>query len=106
MPVFISHSHKDKEFVSKLAFNLIRDKMWVWLDEWEIAAGESMIERIQTAIEGASVLVAVFSKAAVESIWCKRGGTAGIQRELEEKRVVEVSALLAGCDIPLFLRAT
>jgi hypothetical protein len=104
MPVFISYSHKDKEFVTKLAFNLIRDKTWVWLDEWEIAAGESLIERIQTAIQGASVLVAVFSKSAVESIWCKREVTAGIQRELEERRVVVVPALIEDCLIPLFLR--
>ena len=104
MPVFISYSHKDKEFVHKLALNLIRDKTWVWLDEWEIAAGESLIERIQSLIQGASVLVAVFSKAAVDSIWCKREVTAGIQRELEEKKVLVVPALLEDCEIPLFLR--
>ncbi len=104
MPVFISHSHKDKEFVTKLAFNLIRDKTWVWLDEWEIAAGESLIERIQTLIQGASVLVAVFSKAAVESTWCKREVTAGIQRELEEKKILVVPAILEECERPLFLR--
>lgn len=104
MPVFISYSHKDKEFVTKLAINLIRDKTWVWLDEWEIAAGESLIERIQTLIQGASVLVAVFSKAAIKSIWCKREVIAGIQRELEEKRVLVVPVLLEDCELPLFLR--
>jgi hypothetical protein len=104
MPVFISYSHKDKEFVEKLALNLIRDKAWVWIDEWEIAAGESLIERIQSAIQRASVLIAVFSKPAVESIWCKREVTAGIQRELEDKRVVVVPALIEDCEIPLFLR--
>jgi hypothetical protein len=104
VPVFISYSHKDKEFVEKLALNLIRDKTWVWLDEWEIAAGESLIERIQSLIQGASVLVAVFSKAAVESIWCKREVTAGIQRELEEKKVLIVPAILEDCELPLFLR--
>jgi hypothetical protein len=104
MPVFISYSHRDKEFVEKLAFNLIRDKTWVWLDEWEITAGESLIERIQSAIQGASVLIAVFSKAAVDSIWCKREVTAGIQRELEERRVVVLPAVIEDCDPPLFLR--
>jgi hypothetical protein len=104
MPVFISYSHKDKDFVAKLAVNLIRDKTWVWLDEWEIAAGESLIDRIQNLIQGASVLVAVFSKAAVESIWCKREVTAGIQRELEEKKVLVIPALLEDCEMPLFLR--
>lgn len=104
MAVFISYSHRDKEFVNRLALNLVRSKAWVWLDEWEIAAGESLIERIQSLIQRASVLVAVFSRASVESIWCKREVTAGIQRELEEKQIIVIPALLEDCEIPLFLR--
>jgi len=104
MPVFISYSHKDREFATRLAANLVRNKANVWLDEWEVAAGESLIENIQSAIQGASALVAVFSKASVASVWCKREVTAAIQKELEERRVVVIPALLEDCEIPLFLR--
>jgi hypothetical protein len=104
MPVFISYNHKDREFVTRLAKNLVRNKAHVWLDEWEVAAGESLIENIQAAIQGASALVAVFSKASIASVWCKREVIAAIQKELEERRVVVIPALLEDCDIPLFLR--
>lgn len=104
MPVFISYAHKDKAFVQSLVANLVKNKASVWLDEWEVAAGESLIERIQSAIQEASVLVVVLSKASIESVWCKKEIVAGIQRELEEKRVLVVPALLEKCDIPLFLR--
>ncbi|MEI8290948.1 MAG: toll/interleukin-1 receptor domain-containing protein [Verrucomicrobiota bacterium] len=104
MPVFINYSHKDREFVTRLAANLVRNKANVWLDEWEVAAGESLIENIQSAIQGASALIAVFSKASVASVWCKREVTAAIQKELEERRVIVIPALLEDCEIPLFLR--
>jgi hypothetical protein len=104
MPVFISYSHKDREFVARLAANLVRNKANVWLDEWEVAAGESLIENIQSAIQESSALVAVFSKASVTSVWCKREVIAAIQKELEERRVVVIPVLLEDCDIPLFLR--
>ena len=104
MPVFINYSHKDREFVTRLAANLVRNKANVWLDEWEVAAGESLIENIQSAIQGASALIAVFSKASVASVWCKREVTAAIQKELEERRVIVIPALLEDCEMPLFLR--
>ena len=40
MPVFISHSHQDKDFVDKLAGQLVMNKAYVWLDRWEIKVGE------------------------------------------------------------------
>lgn len=104
MPVFISYSHEDKLFAQSLAANLVKHKASVWLDDWEVVAGESLIERIQSAIQGASALVVVLSKASVESVWCKKEVVAGIQRELEEKRILVIPALLEKCDAPLFLR--
>lgn len=53
---------------------------------------------------GASALIVVLSKAAVASEWCRKELTAGLVRELEEKRVVVMPVLLEDCDIPLFLR--
>jgi hypothetical protein len=36
MPVFISYSHSDKEFVEQLAFQLVAHRTHVWLDRWEL----------------------------------------------------------------------
>ncbi len=104
MPVFISYSHQDKVFARNLAANLVKQKAHVWLDDWEVSAGESLIEKIQSALQDASALVVVLSKASVESVWCKKEVVAGIQRELEEKRTIVIPALVEKCDIPLFLR--
>lgn len=104
MPVFISYSHQDKIFARNLATNLVKSKTHVWLDDWEVSAGESLIEKIQSALQEASALVVVLSTASVESVWCKKEVVAGIQRELEEKNTIVIPALVEKCEIPLFLR--
>lgn len=104
MPVFISHSHQDKEFVDKLAAQLVLHKAYVWLDRWEIKVGESLLDKVQGAIRSASALIIVLSKASVASEWCRKELNAGLMRELEEKRVVVLPLLLDNCDMPVFLK--
>src|SRR6266404_6337327 len=104
MPVFISHSSKDNEFVEKLAKHLIQAKAHVWVDTWELKVGDSLIQKIQDAIKTASALLVVLSKASVASEWCKRELSAGLMRELDEKRVVVLPVLVEDCEIPVFLR--
>jgi hypothetical protein len=103
--VFISYSHSDAKFAETLAANLFKTASTaVWIDRWELNVGDSLIQRIQEAIDKASALIVVLSKASVESEWCKKELTAGLMRELEEKKVLVLPALLEDCQIPLFLR--
>lgn len=104
MPIFISYSHADKNFANRLAVQLVAHKAKVWLDQWELHVGDSLISRIQKAIAGASVLLVVLSKASVQSEWCKKELSAGLVRELEERRVVVLPVLVEDCEVPLFLR--
>jgi TIR domain len=47
--VFISHSSKDKEFVFKLAIDLLNLGFPVWLDAYELEVGSSLQDRIRGA---------------------------------------------------------
>ena len=104
MAVFISYSHTDKNFVDRLAASLVSHRAYVWLDRWELSVGDSIVARVQEAIEGASALIVVLSRASVASEWCKKEVNAGLMRELEEKRVVVLPVLAEECEIPMFLR--
>jgi len=104
LAIFISYSHLDKDFVTELASSLVKSNANVWVDEWELNVGDSLIDRIQTAIETAGALLVVLSKASVESEWCKKELNAGLIRELEEKRVLVLPLLKEDCKIPTFLR--
>lgn len=104
MPIFISYSHVDKAFVDKLAASLVEHDAHVWVDTWELNVGDSILNRVQEAIQDSSALLIVLSKASVASEWCKKELSAGLMRELDEKRVVVLPVLIEDCEIPVFLR--
>ena len=104
MPLFISYSHADKEFVDKLAMQLVTRKVNVWLDRWEMHVEESLITKIQQAITDASALLVILSPDSVDSEWCKKELNSGLIRELEERRIIILPILVRECNIPLFLR--
>lgn len=104
MPVFISYSHSDRDFATRLAEQLVRHRATVWIDQWELLVGDSLIERIEAALEEASALLVILSASSVQSDWCRKELNAGLLKELEEKRVVILPVLLEDCKIPLFLR--
>lgn len=104
MPVFISYSHSDAKFAERLAFQLVKASAQVWIDRWELTVGDSLIQKIQEAVAGASALLVILSKSSVRSEWTKKEINTGLLRELEEKRVVVLPVLLEDCEIPLFLR--
>jgi hypothetical protein len=104
MPIFLSYSHADADFVESLATQLVRNKHYIWLDKWELNVGDSLIQRIQGALHLTPGLIVVLSKASVESEWCKKELESGLIRELEEKRVVVFPVVKEDCELPMFLR--
>jgi hypothetical protein len=104
MPVFISYCHEDKDFIDKLAAYLCKARSHVWIDRWELHVGDSIVTKIEAAIQEASALIVVLSEASIASEWCRKEINAGLVRELEERRVIVLPLLLEDCEVPLFLR--
>ena len=88
MPVFISYNKADRDFAESLALNLVQAKQNVWIDKWELNAGDSLISKIEEALGDANAILVLLSKNSVESEWCKKELRAGLIRELEEKSVL------------------
>jgi hypothetical protein len=104
LPVFLCHSSDDKVFVKRLALDLQRYSVQVWLDAWEIQVGESIIEKIGTGIRSSGWLGLVLTRSSVASSWVSRELNAGLIRELEEERVFVLPLLADECTIPILLR--
>ena len=104
MAIFISYSHADKEFVDELATRLVQNNAHVWVDSWELNVGDSLIDKVQSAVQDAGALLVILSKASVESSWCRKELNAGLVRELEEKTVIVLPVLKEDCKIPPFLK--
>ncbi len=101
--VFLSHSHKDKAFVTRLTQDLRRRGHVVWIDEAAIDVGDSLVEKIREGIDRVDFVAAVISKASVKSKWVSRELDIATNRELRGKKVVVLPILLENVRLPGFL---
>jgi len=104
MAIFISYSRQDAKFVDTLVTNLVAARHHVWMDRWELGIGDSLTQRIQDALSGSDAILVILSQNSVSSEWCKRELTAGLVRELEERKTLVMPCVIDDCEIPLFLR--
>ena len=65
--VFISYSHNDLEWVHQFANTLKDLNVAVWLDEWQVTAGESIVDALETGLRASDVIVAVLSPRNIAS---------------------------------------
>lgn len=101
--VFLSHSSRDKPFVSRLAIDLKSKGVPVWFDQWELKVGDSLSERIEHGISQSGWLAVVISKNSVSSDWVQKELRAAQARELRDKSVFVLPIIIDDCEIPLFL---
>jgi hypothetical protein len=60
--VFISHASEDKEDIAKpLAGHFIRAGLRVWLDEMELAVGDSIREKIDYGLRNSAYGIVILS---------------------------------------------
>ena len=96
MSIVISYAHEDSHFANRLAANLFKNRVPLWVDKWELKVGDSILRRIESAIQEADALIVVLSKASVQSEWCRKELTAGLISELEAKSIFVLPILHSG----------
>ena len=108
MKVFLSHAHEDKDVVEPIASWLREQGFKVWIDNWCLTPGDSLVNKISEEIESSDRLVVFLSATSVDSNWVQKEVASGMVMELaEDKGLGEkfvIPALLTPCKIPFFLR--
>lgn len=94
MKVFIAHSSKDHDFVLSLAKKLKEDQIDVWVDDWELEVGDSIIQKINEGLEKSSFLIIVFSEYSIKSDWVLRELNSTLMRQITKKDVKILPILL------------
>ncbi len=85
--VFLSHSSKDKAVVRAVAERLRTDGLSVWLDDWELPAGDNIPAKIEEGLELCRVLVLCMSANAFDSDWAQlEAGTFRFRDPLNKER--------------------
>jgi hypothetical protein len=98
--VFLSHAHADNRFAHRLAAALSRRDICVWVDEYELRIGDSVIERISQAIAEGDFLLAIISPASHRSRWCQQELAWAATRGVQDKRIVVLPIRYRNAEMP------
>ncbi len=101
---FISYAHADRSLAVAIADELERAGMRVWVDEGELRAGDSIVERIADAVDQVDFVVALVTRRAVASNWCKKELALAIQGGLREGSVRLLPLRVDDVEMPPSLR--
>ncbi|MDA1275626.1 MAG: toll/interleukin-1 receptor domain-containing protein, partial [Verrucomicrobia bacterium] len=104
MKVSLSHSTKDKEFVSKLEFGLKRAGIETWLCEVDVIPGANFVAEIDKGLQHTDLAVLIWSPNAAKSEWTKLEWTSILAREIEDKRTHLLIVRLKEHPLPELLR--
>ena len=68
--IFISYAHHDHaDFTLRLATDLERDGFAVFFDQWDIAPGDGLVQRLDEGLRSASAGLIVFGRSTANSPW-------------------------------------
>lgn len=98
--IFISYSHADKALAQAFAAQLEKRGFRVWIDEGELKIGDSLIERIATAIAEIDFFLALVSESSAQSNWCRKELALAVTGELGRESVKVLPVRVAGAEMP------
>lgn len=101
---FLSHSSKDKKFVRSLAEYLQSHGIRVWLDEADLFGGETLLDRLASAVHETRFIIVILSKYSVDSPWVKKELALAQTSEVNGQRIKVIPILKDDCRIPIQLR--
>ena len=102
--VFISHATADAQFAHRLADDLQRLGVQVWIAPESIRPGESWVSAIERGLEESSHMVVVLTPAAMESKWVQKETDVAIARE-RKGRIQVIPLDVKSCKVPLLLNS-
>jgi formylglycine-generating enzyme required for sulfatase activity len=100
--VFISHATQDGEFAHRLAGDLQRLGITIWIAPDSILPGESWVKAIERGLRESSHVVIVLTPAALESQWVEKETDVAIAQE-RKGRIKILPLDVKACEVPLLL---
>jgi TatD DNase family protein len=101
---FIIYSHSDSSLAERLANDLRRHSVDVWIDKWKIQVGDSIVAKINQGLGSRDFLIVILTAASIESRWVNLELDAAIVRQLDERGVSVLPILADDSAIPPLLK--
>jgi hypothetical protein len=105
--VFLSHASEDKDrFVLGFARQLRENGVDVWLDQWEMKPGDSLVDKIfEEGLKDARAVIIVLSTTSIQKPWVREELNASVVNRISRgTRLIPV--VIDQCDVPESLRST
>ena len=93
----------DQDVARQVAQALKTAGLRVWIDEWELAAGDSIAQRVEEGVASSDILLVLLSPRSVASRWVEAELSTALSRELRDRAITVIPALIEDCVIPPLL---
>jgi len=103
--LFISYSSNDRDIVKRIAIDLRSNGFDVWLDEWEIKVGQSIVKSVGRGIDEADFVVLVLSSNSVKSGWVEVEWSSAYWDQIRDGEIRLLPILLDKCKLPTLLKS-
>ncbi|WP_299290185.1 TIR domain-containing protein [Nitrosopumilus sp.] len=97
---FLSYSSTDKEFAARLASDLKKYHFPMFFAQWEIKVGDSIVEKIDSALSEMTDLIIILSNNSINSDWVKKELSSGLMKKLDGHSVSILPVLKEKCSVP------
>jgi hypothetical protein len=101
--LFICHASEDKPTARRFSEFLRNHGVGVWFDELEILVGDSIVQKVNDGLAGATHLALLLSPSSICKPWVQREMSSALMRQLADRSILLVPILVAPCDIPPIL---
>lgn len=98
--VFLSYAQSDRFRVEQIAAALRAKGTNFWFDAWELAPGDSIVERVERAVQASDVFLVFLSPASIKSHWVHAELGHALAREMSDRAITIIPVLIESCDIP------
>ncbi|MEW8029651.1 MAG: toll/interleukin-1 receptor domain-containing protein [Candidatus Thiodiazotropha endolucinida] len=103
--IFLCYSHKDQQFVVRLANDLNQAGLDVWIDRWRLKPGDQLVQAIGEGIGTSDYFLPVLTPSFLASRFAKRELDEALVYQLGEHGVKVVPVLAKTCEVPALLRS-
>ena len=104
MHAFVSHSHKDKPWVTPFVAKMRLAGADIWLDEWKIQPGDSIPGKVNQALGFVDTVLLFWSRDAAASAWVNAEMESALTQKLAEAAVRIIPVKLDDTVLPPLLR--
>ena len=102
--IFFSHNHRDKDLATPLAAQLRLVGAEVWLDDWEIKPGDSIVGKVNNALGLVDTVLLLWSRNAAASRWVNSKMESALSRALSDGSPRIIPIRLDDTELPLLLQ--